>query len=663
MITPAVRRELIWVCVVLVAGFLITFTTIKAYRARGHQPVFYQQNFGPAVMMACGYGFTQPPYASTPPSLLAFLRIERDDFNCGDLPQPMPTEPVSWNGTWYYLYGTTALVWKVGGLSWLALDWLAGVFGSVTLAALYGLFRLLAPAFVAAGFAVLSMLAPAHLDQMPMLRDYSKAPFVLVSVLTLAWLVTRPMTFRVTIGMAALFGAIVGIGYGFRSDLIVMVPFGVIIVLLFLPGTLRVEWRRNVTAAAAMLVAFVVAGYPPLKGQQTGGCQFHYGLLGLTTPLVHALGLENPIYAFGDHLSDTFVDLKTGDRANRVVNLGVPILCAPDYDRASADLYFDIARTFPADLAVHAYASVETILRAGMTLPRLGGRLGSTPILGRVVAFIDRLTASLMRFGPWFTAGAVVVAWAASPRLGLALAVFVLFLAGYPAIQFDGRHWFHLRFIPIWSAVLIAGAWWRTRGQRDWFAVGTGVLGTVALLLLMVASLWALRLIQRGSASALVESYLAAPTEPLAFTAGESSLDVDWRPIDYGLPPGHRASDMLVLAIAPEGCGHPGPVDVRIRYEAPLRPHDMSSSVTVHRGRPGSSPTRLFVPVFSQGHLDQSYMRFTGVETPGRPADCIREVARFADRRAVPLWIQAQVPPGWQSLPLYQRFALRPFFH
>ena len=555
------------------------------------------------------------------------------------------------------------LAWKVAGMSWLVLDWLAAVFGAVTLAALYGLFRLLAPAVVAAGFALLSMLAPAHLEQMPMLRDYSKAPFVLVSVLTLAWLVSRPLTFRATIMMAALFGAVVGIGYGFRSDLIVMVPFGAIIALLFLPGSFRLQWRRNLTAAAAIVVAFVVAGYPPLKGQQTGGCQFHYGLLGLTTPLVHALGLENPIYVFGDHLSDTFVDLKTGDHANRVVNLGVPNLCAPDYDRASADLYFDVVRTFPADVAVHAYASVETILRAGMTLPRLHERLGSTPLLGRFTAFIDRLTGSLARFGPWFTAGAVAVAWAASPRLGLTLALFVLFLAGYPAIQFDGRHWFHLRFIPIWSAVLIAGAWWRSRGQRDWAPVGKGALATVTILLLMVASLWALRFIQRGFASALLESYLAAPIETLPFTARESSLDVDWRPIDYGLPPGHRSSDMLVLAIAPEGCGPPGPVDVRIRYEAPLRTHDMSSSVAVQRGEPGSSPTRVFFPVFSQGHLGQIYMRFTGVETPGRPADCIREVARFADRRAVPLWIQAQVPPEWQSFPLYQRFAFRPFFH
>ena len=110
MTTAGVRRELIWVCIVSAAGFLITFTTIKAYRARGHQPVFYQQNFGPAVMMACGYGFTQPPYAAAPPSLLAFLRLERDDFNCGDLPQPMPTEPVSWNGTqygWLCVWNTT----------------------------------------------------------------------------------------------------------------------------------------------------------------------------------------------------------------------------------------------------------------------------------------------------------------------------------------------------------------------------------------------------------------------------------------------------------------------------------------------------------------------------------------------------------------------------
>ncbi len=52
---------------------------------------------------------------------------------------------MTWNGTWYYLYGTVALIWKVTGLSWPALDGLAAALGAFELLALYGLFRLIAP--------------------------------------------------------------------------------------------------------------------------------------------------------------------------------------------------------------------------------------------------------------------------------------------------------------------------------------------------------------------------------------------------------------------------------------------------------------------------------------------------------------------------------------
>jgi hypothetical protein len=649
----------------LVAGFAIAFGTIKAYRARGHHPVFYQQNFAPAVMMACGFGFTQPPYALSPPSLRAFLLLERDDFSCADFPSPMPTEAISWNGTWYYLYATTALVWRIAGISWLALDWLAGLFGAITLAALYGLFRVITPRAVSALAATFVMLGPAHREQIPMLRDYSKAPFVLAAVLTLAWLVARPLSSRATILLAAAFGAIVGVGYGFRSDLLVMVPFGVLVTLVFLPGSLRTQWKRNLAAAGAMAVAFVIFGLPPLRGQQTGGCQFHYGLLGLTTPLVGAMGIEQPIYRFGDHLTDTFVDLKVADYSNRVAGLGVPNLCAPDYDAASGELFFRMARVFPADFVVHAYGSAQTVLRAGMILPRLELRMGGVPLLPWLAKQFDRAVSTIGRLGPVWTVVAVATAWAASARLGLAMTAFVLFLTGYPAIQFDGRHWFHLRFIPVWSICLIVSAVIASRGRFSRRSMVVGFAGAATVLLMLAGALAMLRLVQHGSAAALLHSYLSARTEsiPFAFDNDGSSIRVDWQPLDYGLEPGHRSSDMLVVAISPDGCGSPGALDVRVRYLAPLSSHDVSNTVTVDRGAPGAAPTQLFVPVFSQGHLDHTYLRFTAIETPGRPADCIRAVARFADRSAVPLWIQAQVPPDWKSRSLYQRLAFGPLVY
>lgn len=659
--TPIARSEIKWTAAMLLVGFLLSFAVVKIYRANGREPRFYQENFGPAVMMTCGYGFTAPPFGSSPPSLFKFLHREVNTFACSDLPTPMPTEVVSWNGTWYYLYSTTSLVWRVTGISWTALDGLAATFGAFTLAALYGLFRLVSTRRIATAAALIVMLTPAHLDQLPMLRDYSKGPFVLLSVLTLAWLVMRPLSVRATIMLALVFGSIVGLGYGFRSDLVVMVPFGVAIILFFLPGSLREHWHRNVAAAVAAALAFVVIGYPPLKGQQTGGCQFHYSLLGLTTPLVNSMNLESPIYAFGDHFLDTFVDLKVGDYANRVMAQPVPNLCAPEYDLASADMFFKIVRTFPADLVVHAYGSVVTILKAGLAAPHIERLVGGIPLAASVASRLDQVLAWFSWLGPVVAVAAIAVASGSSPRLGLALTAFVLFLCGYPAIEFESRHWFHLRFIPLWALLVVIGAWMDQGRVAFGPAARRGAITVIAIVAVLAAALAVIRLYQRGPAETLIASYLSAPVEAVTFTAADDSTrTIDWRPLDYGPTPGHRSSDMLVVTVAARGCGE-GDVPVRFKYETDGLGHDISSTVAVHRDRNGSAPTRVFFPVFSQGHLDHTYLRFSAIDTLGRSADCIQAVERFADRGALPLWIQAQAPPDWRDRPLYQSFVVPHF--
>ena len=62
---------------------------------------------------------------------------------------------------------------------------------------------------------------------------------MLGAVLILAALVIRPMRRAGILLLAAAYGVVVGVGYGFRGDLAVMVPFGAVIVLLFLPGAFR----------------------------------------------------------------------------------------------------------------------------------------------------------------------------------------------------------------------------------------------------------------------------------------------------------------------------------------------------------------------------------------------------------------------------------------
>jgi hypothetical protein len=640
--------------ILLVVGFAVSFAAVKYYRSQGQQPSFYQQNFGPAVMMACGYGFTSAPAHSTPPSLTDFVLLRAQTFRCEDFPTDMVPERVTWNGTWYYLYGTVALIWRVTGISWTALDGLAATLGALELLALYGLFRLVASRRIAIACAAVMLIAPFNLHQLMFLRDFSKAPFVLGSLFIIGCLVMRTFSTVTTVMLAVAFGVVAGVGYGFRSDLIVMAPFGVAMILLFLPGPLRVTWRRNAAAAAAAAVAFLIAAAPPLMGQRTGGCQFHYALLGLTSPLTDQMNLESPMYAFGNHFLDTFVDLKVADYSHRVMDMAPPILCAPDYDRASGEIFVRMATTFPADLVMHAYGSVLAILRSSLAIS-IEGWVGYIPWAFVIARPIDRLLSLVGLAGPFIAMAAVAVAWVAAPRLGLALTAAILFLTGYPAVEFEARHWFHLRFLPLWTALVLWGAYIHRRGRWTMQDLWRGLAPTLATALLMVVALAGFRLLQRPPVDALIESYLAAPAEALATSTTPHGVAVEWAPEQYGIYPTLHGSDMLRVSVAPTGCGTSGPVDLTFRYDAPHPSHDLTSTMNVVRV-PGGA-TEVFFPVFTQTQFDKTLLRFTRLEVRGAAPDCLARVARVTDR-SLPLLVQVQVPPDWQDRPYYQALRL-----
>jgi hypothetical protein len=154
--------------------------------------------------------------------------------------------------------------------------------------------------------------------------------------------------------------------------------------------------------------------------------------------------------------------------------------------------------------------------------------------------------------------------------------------------------------------------------------------------------------------AALIERYVAAPTEPVETTkTASSALAIDWQRGTYATAPSRRASELLALTITPEGCGGRSPIDVQFGYEAPLKSHDLTSTMTVVR--PGGGSTRVFFPVFMQGFDTQTYLRFATIDVLGTDADCIRDVARVSDRAVLPLWLQMQVPDDWQDRSYHQR--------
>lgn len=640
-------------------AFALSLAAMRQFREAGAQPFFYQSNFEPAVMLACGRGFGV--MATPPQELTEFLQVKRDDFDCARLPESTAVQPLTSaaNANWYYLYGASAAVWGLTGVSWAALDLLVSLMSGVGAVMLFGLFRMAAGRVVSLAFALILTLSPPNLTRLLSLRDYSKAPFVLAAILILAILLMRPLSRARMLVLAGLYGAVVGFGYGFRTDLAVMVPFGALVVALFPPGALRANWLRNGLAVGVLLSTFAVVAAPVIGGLKLGGCQFHFSLLGLTNPLTDELRLMPSIYRFGDQLTDEFIDLKAGDFASRVLDAPVPAQCSAEYDDATRKLYTAMVTTFPADQAVRAYASVLMILRVGLAVPEMMQPMPPFPasaVASSGYAIVSPVTSLMAPAGPLLVMVAIGIAWAQSVRLGLALSAFVLFLGGYPAIRFEERHWFHLRFLP-WWALLVVVAQLLPAARRDWtrLAIVRGVVGVSGLLVVLAAALGALRIVQARSVRELVGQYLAAPTDPVTSVVERGSfVRVDWQPQDYGARPEHRGSDLLAVSVDPSGCGGRAPKAIRVTYEADSSRYDLSTTVNLSPSTAVGGPIRLFIPVFWKAQGDLTNLKFSGLHVVDGLGSCLGPVSKVSARSAFPLWIHVQAGADWSMQPLYQ---------
>ena len=72
------------VAVVFCVGTYVGLHAVRTFRALGGGQYFYQTEFGPAVMLACGRGFDDPDVRSVP-ALDDFLEQRVDTFDCASL--------------------------------------------------------------------------------------------------------------------------------------------------------------------------------------------------------------------------------------------------------------------------------------------------------------------------------------------------------------------------------------------------------------------------------------------------------------------------------------------------------------------------------------------------------------------------------------------------
>ena len=681
--------------VAVAAGlFVVAATLAMIYCASwGGDPLFWRNTtFMQAIMWVCGHGY-ENPMVSDVPGLAEFLDGQTDCFDCEQIPDDVRVIPhdtsgmtfdeidryhpqaqfpgfLPWQRYHLYLVWAALLCWSVLGVSWSALLPLAGVLYGATVATSYGLFRLGMHRGVALFCSIMLLISPVHLQMVPHIRDYSKAPFFLGTLLLAAYLIKKRRKWSTTLLSAAACGLILGLGIGFRTDVAIAMPLLVALLALFWPGALRATWLKRATAVGLLLAALVLTGLPILiEVFREAGHFCHVALLGLLRYCDYRLGVDARLYHLGNPYTDFYVANLVQSYVHRLHGvMPESHVMMPPYHEATQRYFAEYVWVFPGDLVFRAYTAVLRILDELRSTPGepwpVGWRESALAPMFQVREFIAQI---FLRGGRYAAGLAIVLLAAKRFRWGAAALLVVLYFAGYTAIQFNLRHTFHLEFISWWAAGFLVQQFisaairirrpetrqqtidsllpWGRLGRRSWLRAGAlsvaAVIGLSALL--MGARAW-----QHRQVGQLVEAVANSEMEPPE-VAGPVAVDGGARyefarfevPAEGALP-----TEYAYLAV--ECSGAPGETPITFRYLAENTEHfDYTRTVPVPLTNEGS--TWLFFPLYY--HEDA---RFVGAEIPDNLTPTIKGFYEVTGADNIPLWLTLRLPPNWADLPRYQ---------
>ncbi len=689
---PAFVRDLLIAGALFVCGAVIGMVYVSTW---GQTALFYQNLFGPPAMFALGKGYVNPDLAKTP-ALKEFLYTSPyaaikartppaiDRLNPADQPAHIDTKPVgAIQKREFYLLGTVALLWSVLGVAWSSLTPLFGALYGASAAASYGIFRLGMNRVFAAACAILFMTSPIHLEYLPWLRDYSKAPFILAAVFLTGLLARRSLKPRALALASAVCAAAIGIGIGFRIDVLICIPPFVAMLLFFLPRENRPRWRVRFAALAVFAATFIVSAWPILSVLGESGNKAHPALLGLMDPFSQRLGVGGVDYTLGHKYLD-IESLALVNAYARHLDPQAPALMyeTPAFERAADPYLRLIATTFPADLAIRAYAAVLRVLdelRAGPDHYLPSG------VSNRAVVAAYKARLLVERYALGHTRYLALIALAAlamrNLRLAFAALGMTLYFAGYSAVQFGSRNVFHLEVIPLWITGLAACyAWTCARGAwrgglirkriADLRANPGIMLRPVARLGLFTAisaalvfvPLYGLRAWQDARVLRLLQSYDNAARTPVAVKTTpldnekvliQGTDDVGKDALPWPTTETRFASDFLMAEFA----NGPRAIPVRVAYTSDCFETDLTWDAVIH---PQTSPdgiTRLYFPVYYGSWTEYlpQWTCFRGVELQEVDQPAFRGLFRLESPDQFPIRLCASLTSDWQTRPRHER--------
>jgi hypothetical protein len=650
----------------IVVGLLAVGLSVGSFVCRQYvrEPRFYQNEFGPAVMVAAGRGFVNPVAAPGSP-LGEFLALKRPALGVADV-SGVATQPL--NQFQYgsrYMIAALGYAWKISGISWAAVSSLAAPLYALSLVACYAFCRLWLPRGLSLVGALFTGFSPVHLEQVPQLRDYSKAPFILWAMVLVACVAARPLPrWRLAL-LSAACGAIVGIGLGFRMDVVIMAPLFLASLIVFHD---RRPWTRlggKALAAGAFVLALALAAAPVLVRLSTGGTNgFHVILLGYSDEFDDALGVNRTAYSLLPFYNDSYVNavVQTYDGRTSDRHLSIP---SPAYDAASRAYWLTLVRHFPADVLTRALAAAKGILNMPVSQPPLdflavpAGNTawtllaGQRPRLLRIGVLYEWLVA-VNGWGVVFGAVLIAAASVTSRKLGLFAATTLFVLSGYLSLQFARRHYFQLEIVPVLGLLvtirLIVVAFARPPG---WQVVRRFAASIVVLVLALGTSVVAVRAFQRMHLRRVFQQYVDAPKESVQAVLADEGGGL-WRASWNATPArpllqGSLRADYYVVEF--DGAPLLEMSVFGVHYKA-SSPDNHFGRIVAMSGSQGVN--RVFVPAYGEPPL----WEIDSFEFPVGIRNRLRGIYRVSHPERLPMLLDLRLSGDWRRGSLGQTLRL-----
>ena len=643
-------------------------------RALPEEPGFNQRVFGAALMGVCGRPGVTPvvpmsPEPHTPVAhrpLIDFLARRQETLTCGQIPADVPHDGLdALQRASRYLILLATTTWRVSGPTWVGIDRLLGLMFGLSVGLAYLTCRVKMPSSVSLAIALLFMLSPLQLANAGDLRDYAKAPFFLASLLIVALLVSRRRAPAIVLALAAAAGAVLGFGFGVRTDIALNLIVVIGAIVGFLADPMRESWKLRIGAAALCVAMFVAMSFPVVRSGESVSNMWHVSVLGYAHEWDSALGIApgpyEPSYFYNDSYVASAIDAYWGRVSHAPVQMSVGL---PQYPEASRAYYALIVSTFPSDALLRAWASTIKVLELPFSGPQSMPRGLLPDILWRIILMTQRLLSYGESYALLLVGIAILGVSGRSVRLAILMFALVLFLGAYPAIQFQRRHIFHLEFLSLWFLGFAVSMVWAAmsgagRNAEPVWRIRRPAAFAATVAILVLVPLAALRAHQQRSASALFATYSEARLQQIDArpeAVGNGLVRVAIRDESLFSPPEKRSmfSDMLVGELSADRCA----VDrsaLTFRYRAKDPSVDFTRTYDVDVP-PAGAPTRVYFPVFRTGPAspDPDLLTFAGLEVAESELSCLTRVARFAEPDRFSLLLPAQLPAGWRELPLHQ---------